>query len=83
MSDTAAAPPTQETPEQALARAQDAARAKRFHEATGIARDVLTAHPNHPSATALVGIIAGMMGDPARAMTQLRKASGLQPGIAA
>jgi Flp pilus assembly protein TadD len=75
--------PTAETPEQALTRAQAAAQAKRLHEATGITRDVLATHPNHPAATALSGIFANMMGDPATALTLLRQAIALQPAVAA
>ena len=49
-----------ETPDQALARAQAAAQARRFGEATGICNDVLAASPDHPPALALLGIIAGI-----------------------
>ena len=46
-----------ETPDQALARAQAAAQARRFGEAGGICKDVLAATPDYPPALALLGII--------------------------
>jgi Tfp pilus assembly protein PilF len=74
--------PAGEAAEQALARAQAAAQAKRLHEASGICSDVLAASPNHPAAIALQGIIAGMAGDPEQAVVMLRKAIALRPGNA-
>ncbi|PPQ33307.1 glycosyltransferase family 9 protein [Rhodopila globiformis] len=74
--------PGGETVEQALARAQTAAQAKRLHEASGICADVLAASPDHPAALALHGIIIGMTGDAETAVTLLRKAIGLRPGNA-
>jgi cytochrome c-type biogenesis protein CcmH/NrfG len=71
-----------ETAEQALARAQAAAQAKRLHEANGICADVLAASPDHPAALALQGIIAGMAGNPDGAVVLLRKAIELRPGNA-
>ena len=71
-----------ETAEQALARAQAAAQAKRLHEANGICADVLAASPDHPAALALQGIIAGMSGNPDAAVVLLRKAIALRPGNA-
>ena len=71
-----------ETAEQALARAQAAAQAKRLHEANGICADVLAASPDHPAALALQGIIAGMAGNPDAAVVLLRKAIALRPGNA-
>jgi Flp pilus assembly protein TadD len=72
-----------ETADQALARAQAAAQAKRLNEANGICADVLAASPDHPVALALQGIIMGMAGNPDAAVVLLRKAIGLRPGNAA
>src|SRR5689334_13516781 len=86
--DPAAAPQPQpmtsggETPDQALARAQAAAQAKRLNEASGICADVLAAVPDHPAALALQGIIAAMAGDPEQGVVLLRKAISLRPGNA-
>ena len=74
--------PGTETPEQALARAQTAAQAKRLHEAAGICADVLAASPDHPAALALQGIIAAMAGDPEKGVVLLRRAIQLRPGNA-
>jgi Flp pilus assembly protein TadD len=71
-----------ETPEQALARAQAAAQAKRLQEANGICADVLAASPDHPAALALQGIVAAMAGDPERGIVLLRRAIQLRPGNA-
>jgi Tfp pilus assembly protein PilF len=71
-----------ETVEQALARAQAAAQAKRLNEASGICADVLAGVPNHPAALALQGIVAAMAGDPERGVTLLRHAIQLRPGNA-
>ena len=71
-----------ETPEQALARAQAAAQAKRLHEASGICADVLAASPAHPAALALQGIVNAMSGDPEQGIGLLRRAIGLRPGNA-
>lgn len=71
-----------ETPEQALARAQAAAQAKRLHEANGICADVLAASPAHPAALALQGIVNAMSGDPEQGIGLLRRAIGLRPGNA-
>jgi Flp pilus assembly protein TadD len=71
-----------ETAEQALARAQAAAQAKRLREADGICADVLAASPDHPAALALQGIIAGMAGNPDGAVVLLRRAITLRPGNA-
>lgn len=74
--------PSPETPEQSLARAQAAAQAKRLNEANGICADVLAAHPDHPPALALQGIVAAMTGDPEKGIGLLRKAVALRPGNA-
>ncbi len=71
-----------ETVEQALARAQAAAQAKRLNEANGICADVLAAFPEQPAAMALQGIIAAMAGDPERGVVLLRRAIQLRPGNA-
>lgn len=75
-----AAAPAAETPDQALARAQLAAQAKRMHEAMGICNDVLSGNPDHPAATALLGIVSAMAGDPERGIVLLRRAIALRPG---
>ncbi len=74
------ATPAGETPEQALARAQAAAQAKRVHEAIGICNDVLAANTDHPAATALLGIVSAMAGDPEKGIVLLRRAIALRPG---
>ena len=71
-----------ETADQALARAQAAAQAKRLHEASGICADVLAAAPDHPAALALQGIISGMAGNSDTAVALLRRAIELRPGNA-
>src|ERR1700692_697136 len=71
-----------ETVEQALARAQAAAQAKRLNEASGICADVLAASPDQPAALALQGIVAAMAGDPERGVTLLRRAIQIRPGNA-
>jgi tetratricopeptide (TPR) repeat protein len=71
-----------ETVEQALARAQAAAQAKRLNEASGICADVLAASPDHPAALALQGIVAAMSGDPDRGVALLRRAIQIRPGNA-
>jgi tetratricopeptide (TPR) repeat protein len=83
-SQPAAPPPTVngETMEQALARAQTAAQAKRLNEANGICADVLAAVPEQPAALALQGIIAAMAGDPERGVLLLRRAIQQRPGNA-
>jgi hypothetical protein len=74
--------PTGETAEQALVRAQAAAQAKRFGEASGICNDVLAAMPELPAALALLGIISAMTGDQERGVTLLQRAVKLRPGNA-
>jgi hypothetical protein len=71
-----------ETPEQALARAQVAAQAKRFNEAAGICNDVLDTSPDHAPALALLGMIAAHTNDPERGITMLERAIGVRPGVA-
>ncbi|HEX4171116.1 MAG TPA: tetratricopeptide repeat protein, partial [Acetobacteraceae bacterium] len=74
----AAAEPT----EQALARAQSAAQAKRFGEAAGICNDVLAASPDHPAALALLGMISAHTGEPERGIALLERALHLRAGVA-
>ncbi len=74
-------PSSAETPDQALARAQSAAQAKRLSEASGICEDVLAAHPDYPASLALLGIIMAMKNDLDRGVELMRKAIGLRPGI--
>ena len=71
-----------ETVEQALARAQAAAQAKRLNESSGICADVLAASPDHPAALALQGIVAAMAGEPEKGVSLLRRAIQLRPGNA-
>jgi tetratricopeptide (TPR) repeat protein len=58
----AAAGPTSETVEQALARAQAAAKGRRHEEAGTICNEVLAKFPGHPAAIALLGMIAANSG---------------------
>jgi len=73
---------TGEAPEQALARAQTAAQARRFGEAAGICNDVLAAAPDNPTALALLGTISAHTGDPERGIPMLERAIGLRAGVA-
>jgi hypothetical protein len=73
---------TTEAPEQALARAQAAAQAKRFGEAAGICSDVLAVSHDNPTALALLGIISAHTGDPERGIPLLERAIGLRAGVA-
>lgn len=79
---TAAAGGTTETPEQALARAQAAAQAKRFNEAAGICNDVLAGAPDNAPALALLGMIAAHTNDPERGILMLERAVAVRPGVA-
>jgi hypothetical protein len=72
-----------ETSDQALARAQAAAQARRFGEAAGICNDVLAASPDNPSALALLGVIAAHTNDPERGIALLENAVTARPGVAA
>lgn len=83
MSGTAQPQQGRETPEQALARAQAAAQARRFGEAGGICSDVLAIAPEHPSAMALLGIVHAHQGNVERAVALLEQAIKRQPGVAA
>ncbi len=71
-----------ETPDQALARAQAAAQAKRFGEAAGICNDVLATAPDNAPALALLGMIAAHTNDPERGISLLERAVTLRTGVA-
>ena len=71
-----------ETPDQALARAQAAAQAKRFGEAAGICNDVLATASDHAPALALLGMIAAQTNDPERGISLLERAVTARPGVA-
>jgi hypothetical protein len=73
---------TAETPDQALARAQAAAQARRFGEAAGICNDVLAASPDNAPALALLGMIAAHTNDPERGIALLERAVAARPGVA-
>ncbi len=79
---SAITPIAAETPDQALARAQAAAQARRFGEAAGICDDVLAAAPDHTPAIALLGMIAAHTNDPERGISLLERAVTAQPGVA-
>lgn len=83
MSGTTPPQPPPETADQALARAQIAAQAKRFGEAAGICNDVLSGVPENPSAMALLGIVHAHQGNVERAIELLEKATARQAGVAA
>src|SRR5579875_2747041 len=72
-----------ETPDQALARAQAAAQAKRFGEAGGICQDVLQANADHPGALALLGVIAAHTNQPERAIDFIERAIRQQSNVPA
>jgi Tfp pilus assembly protein PilF len=84
MSGTATSPATAaaETADQALARAQAAAQAKRFGEAAGICNDVLATAPDNAPALALLGMIAAHTNDPDRGISLLERAVTLRTGVA-
>ena len=84
MSGTATSPATAaaETADQALTRAQAAAQAKRFGEATGICNDVLVTAPDNAPALALLGMIAAHTNDPDRGISLLERAVTLRTGVA-
>jgi hypothetical protein len=82
MSATTTPTTTGETAEQALARAQTAAQAKRFGEAGGICNDILATAPDNAPALALLGMISAHTNDPERGITLLERAVTLRPGVA-
>ena len=69
--------------EQALIRAQAAAQAKRFGEATGICNDLLATQSDLAPALALSGMVAAHSGDVERAIQLLERAVAQQSGVAA
>jgi hypothetical protein len=69
--------------EQALSRAQAAAQAKRFGEASGICADLLANQPDLAPALALSGMVAAHSGEIERAVQLLERAVGRQSGVAA
>jgi Tfp pilus assembly protein PilF len=71
-----------ETPEQALARALNAAKHRRVHEAMGICRDVLAASPDMAGAMGLLGGILGQEGRVDEAIRLLEAAIARQPAVA-
>lgn len=75
--------PGREAPEQALARAQEAAQSKRLGEAAGICSDVLAGAPEHPSAMALLGVVYAHQGHLEHAIGMLERAVKRQAGVAA
>jgi len=68
---------------EALARAEEAAKAKRYGEASGVCQDILETVPGHPPALALLGAIAGHRGDMVRAIDLLEQAVAAEPSVAA
>ncbi len=75
-------PPGVETPEQALNRALNAAKARRTNEAIGICRDVLAANPELPGALGLLGGILGQEGRNDEAIPLLEAAVARLPNVA-
>ena len=86
MSETLPAPASPslatETPDQALTRALNAAKARRTNEAIGICRDVLVAHPELPGALGLLGGILGQEGRADEAIRLLEAAIARLPNVA-
>jgi hypothetical protein len=83
MSGSAISPASANPVEQALARAQAAAVAKRFGEASGICADLLATQPELAPALALSGMVAAHSGDIERAIGLLERAVVRQAGVAA
>ena len=78
MSDTTTAA---ETPDQALARALNAAKLRRINEAMGICRDLLAKQPDLPGALGLLGGILGQEGRADEAIEYLKAALAKQPQV--
>ena len=74
--------PGNETADQALTRALNAAKLRRINEAIGICRDVLTVTPNLPGALGLLGGILGQEGRAAEAIPLLEAAIARQGNVA-
>ena len=64
----------------ALARAEQAAREKRFGEADGICRDILRVYPNQPNALGIRGMLATAESDVDLAIRMLEPAVEADPG---
>ena len=77
MSDTA----QKDTVEQTLARALNAAKARRINEAIGICRDLLVTNPDLPGALGLLGGILGQEGRADEAIQLLKSALARQPNV--
>jgi Flp pilus assembly protein TadD len=75
--------PTSETVEQALARAQAAAKGRRHDEASAICNDVLAKVPGHPAAIALLGMIAANSGRLEEGCRLLEAAVTARPNVPA
>ena len=78
MSDSTA---QKETPDQTLARALNAAKARRINEAIGICRDLLVTSPDLPGALGLLGGILGQEGRADEAIHLLKSALARQPAV--
>ena len=78
MSDSTA---QKETPDQTLARALNAAKARRINEAIGICRDLLVSSPELPGALGLLGGILGQEGRTDEAIHLLKSALARQPAV--
>jgi Flp pilus assembly protein TadD len=70
-----------ETADQALARALNAAKARRINEAIGICRDLLVTTPDLPGALGLLGGILGQEGRADEAIELLKSALARQPNV--
>jgi hypothetical protein len=72
-----------ETVEQALARAQSAAKARRNDEATAICNEILAKVPGHPAAVALLGMVAANSGRLEDGCRLLEAAVAARPNVPA
>jgi tetratricopeptide (TPR) repeat protein len=72
-----------ETIEQALVRAQGAAKSRRHDEATAICNEVLARAPGHPAAVALLGMVAANSGRLEEGRRLLEAAVAARPNIPA
>jgi tetratricopeptide (TPR) repeat protein len=79
----AAAATSGETVEQALARAQSAAKARRNDEATAICNEILAKVPGHPAAVALLGMVAANSGRLEDGCRLLEAAVAARPNVPA
>jgi hypothetical protein len=79
----ATVPAVGETIEQALQRAQAAAKARRSDEATAICKDVLAKVPGHPAAIALLGMAAATSGRLDEGRQLLETAVAARPNVPA